>query len=391
VKRVTLTGSGLWRAARCIASAVLPRARETSEWAERGSGIHAFLLDVNRRGRDEALAALSNDELRAACALINTARLPVDPSAYAAEVAFAYDVATGRATELHRGGQRDYSMCTPTEIPMTVDVVALVGDTTVGVYDYKSGWKYLEPPAANWQFRACGLAAARAYKRDHVFAQMIRLGKDGEPYVTGGELNLYDLAEIAEELRALHADATRAAAADADPPIQIGSHCQGCESMPFCGSTQMIRRRYSEELQSVQVAEALTPELASDAWEWLEGLEAHVEAAWKILQTYARFNPFRLRDGRVYGIVEEDRDTIDGQRAWQVLADRFGQAKAWQVTKLVISKTGEKGIETLAAELAEAEGRKRAPVMRELLEDLRRAGALTTHTIEKFKAHKERR
>src|SRR5262245_58185755 len=104
----------------CLGSAILPRSRSTNVYTEHGSAGHAFLLDVHRIGRANALAKV-DEKYREAFALIDTGRLPVD-AVYAAEVAFAFDVMTGQGRELHRKGDRDYSMCVPTEIPGTIDV-----------------------------------------------------------------------------------------------------------------------------------------------------------------------------------------------------------------------------------------------------------------------------
>lgn len=390
MRRITLTGSGLWRASRCIASAVLPRATSSSKWTERGTAIHEFLLNVNRLGRDAALEAIADETLRAACALIRTELLPVDPGKYAPEVALAYDVVTGRARELHRKGDRDYSMCTSTEIPATLDVVALVGDRAVLVADYKSGWKYLEPPELNWQFRFGGLVAARAFStpdsiRDHAYVTLIRIGADGEPYATKGELDMFELAEVAEETRELHADAMRAAAADVDPPITIGSHCDGCDSISFCGSTALIRR---DPQQPATTAEQLTPEMALDAHEWLEGQEAALKAARKVLDTYAKWNPFRLRDGRIYGPVEKSRERLEGTKVWQYLNERYGAETAWKVAELTVTKAA---LGELCRELAEndpARKLKKTTLNRAILDDLREIGAVKTSYWETVEAHK---
>src|SRR5215471_4720463 len=211
MRQFKVTASNLWRAFLCLGSAILPKAEATSEAAERGIAIHKYLLDCNRVGQDLAIANVP-EKYRPACGLIDLTRLPVDPTKYAAEVALAFDARTGKARELHRKGDRYYSQATATEICGTADVVALVDDEVVKVIDYKSGYKTLPAPEANWQFRFLGLAAARAYDRTHALVEMIRIGSDGFPYPIRGELDLWALAETAEELRELYANGTRAAA-----------------------------------------------------------------------------------------------------------------------------------------------------------------------------------
>jgi PD-(D/E)XK nuclease superfamily len=392
MRSVTLTGSSLWRAARCIGSAVLPRAPETTPWSERGTSGHAFLEDVSRIGREAALAAVKNEKERAALALIDTGRLPVDPTAYAAEVAFAYDVATGRARVLGQGLRRQYGTLSPSEIPLTMDVVALVSDDAVYVGDYKLGYQFLEPPAQNWQFRAGGLAAARAYHRERAIVEMIRIGGNGDPYMTTDELDLFQLAEIAEELRELHADATRAAAADVEPPVHPGSHCAGCPSIPYCHASTSLIRAASRDPEAivVGVAAELTAEHALEAYEQIEALEILVRKLRKQLDDYARFQPIALRDGRFYGPVENHRDKLDGDKVFEYLEERYGAEEAWKVVELTATK---KALEELCGRLCEADKQnggkmKRTPLLRSMLDDLRLLCAVTTNHWESVEEYK---
>jgi hypothetical protein len=178
VRRFAVTASGIWRAMICLGSAILPRAPSSNRYAEHGSAGHTFLLDCNRLGREQALAKVQ-EKYRTAFALIDIDRLPIDPAAYAAEVAVAVDVVTGAGRELHRKGDRDYSMCAATEIPGTADVVALIDGDAAYVGDYKFGHKALPSPRLNWQFRALALMVARAFGRSRVVVEMIRVGEDG--------------------------------------------------------------------------------------------------------------------------------------------------------------------------------------------------------------------
>lgn len=406
-----LTASGLWRHLICIGSAVLERAGETNEWSERGTGIHGFLLAVSRIGRDAALAEIKDDKLRSACELLNTARLPVDPKLYAAEVAFAFDTRTGRARELGRAIDRDYvgHGATPDDICGSADVVALVGTDAVYVGDYKSGFKHLPQPVAMWQFRFLALAAARAYGRDRVLVEIIRLGKDGEPYRIGGEVGLFELAEIAEQLRELHADQARYAAADVDPPLVTGSHCSGCESISFCpASTAMIRAASSSndaqalaplvaiedkkarkaalgDAVIVGVAAQLTEEHALEALGQVDALEVLVEKLRQQIDDYASVHPIRLPNGQIYGPVERSKSSPEGEKVWHFLSEKFGPEAAWKAVKLTSTWTA---IGELAGRVAKETGRKKTHVEREMKDELYALRAVKSVFYQSVMAHK---
>lgn len=378
MRPIQLSGSSLWRAAICPGSAVLERVPEVSEWAERGTGIHGFLYDVATIGRDAALSKIADATLRAACDLIDVSRLPVDPTKYAAEVAYAYDVETGRARELGRNIGRRYVGLAPTEIPVTLDVVALVGDDAVYYGDYKGPWQQLPDPDANWQFRFGALAAARATHRTRALVEMIRI-RDGEPYRTPGEFDLFDLAQIAEETRELHADVTRAAAADL-PTLRIGAHCDGCECRWDCSArTSLIRASRDPDAVIVGIRRQLSPEHIEDAVGQAKAIMKLGEELLAECEGYALTHPVRMRDGSIYGPIEVQPTSPEGRAAWYFLAERVGEDEAWKRVKMTASW---KIIESLAAEVAAAKSKESGKrvtiksVMAEFEAELERRGAV---------------
>lgn len=384
MKRFHVTASSLWRAMLCLGSTALERAGSVNEYAERGTKIHAFLESVSRIGRDESLRLAFADD-REAMALINTDRLPLGTS-YAAEVTFAFDVATGRAQEMGRNLQRDYSSARPTEICGTADVVALLGDDAVYVADYKTGHKQLASPEANWQFKFLGLAAARAYGRDRAVVEMIRIGTDGEPYKIGGELGLFDLAEIAEQVRELWMAGTKAATSSDPPPLTTGAHCSGCASISFCpAATAMVRSLHTDV---VEVAHELDEDLArhaSKAVDTVEALEAFVKRLREQLDDYASVHPITLPDGRVYGPVEKSRSTPEGPAVWHLLKERIGEEEAWKAVKMSSTWTA---IKDVARALAAKDGRKATHVEKEIRDELYARKAVKTSFFTSVTAHK---
>ena len=67
-----------------------------------------------------------------------------DPGQGLAEVAFAYDVETGKARELGRDVERQYGKLAPTEIPGSLDLLYMVGDV-LHIDDYKTGRSEVPP------------------------------------------------------------------------------------------------------------------------------------------------------------------------------------------------------------------------------------------------------
>ena len=100
-----LTGSGIARALKCVGPMVLPHVRRTNQDAAWGTALHAFLHDVRVVGLDRALERAA-PEHREAFAALDFDKLPLDPQAYAGEVAFAYDVEHDTARELGRGDRK---------------------------------------------------------------------------------------------------------------------------------------------------------------------------------------------------------------------------------------------------------------------------------------------
>lgn len=349
MRRVTLTGSGLWLAQICIGSAVLERASSTTPWTRRGNALHKFFLDVNRlggpeAGRDAALALVEDDGFRRVCEFLNLEGLPLDPAAYVPEVALAYDVVTGRAEELHRKGDRDYSMVDfSRQVPITLDGAG-VSPRRVKVFDWKPGFAYVSDPEINMQFRMGGLAAARTWGRGKDFegaeVEMVRFREDGEPYTVRRFFDLFALAEIASEVRELHADGMRAAAADVAPKLTTGAHCAKCNSIAYCPAAEAVVRAAVTQPETVVVGmiAKLTPEHALEALDQYDSLVALVGRMKEELDRFAAWEPIRMRDGRMYGKHEEHRDKLDGQKVWHRLAELVGADEAWKASKIATTK-----------------------------------------------------
>jgi hypothetical protein len=357
------TGSGLDRLIACDGPAFLPRIDSTSDDADRGRAIHSFLETASASGRDVALG-LSPESLRPALEALDLSRLPVDGNRYAAEVAFAYDVRSGKARELGRGIGRRYE-CAATEIGGTADVVALLEDDAVFVADWKSGWSRRAPAKENTQLRFYALAAARAYGRSRAVVQIIRIMEDGATWTDEAAFDAFDLDAFALELTGLadRIDAVRAGMVE--PRLAEGPQCKWCPSFNACPAKVALLR--AGALAPPEPAE-LTPTIAAEAYRRLRIYEAAVAKAKEILREYARTTPIPLEDGQVYGVRLDKTKSLDGVVAATVLREWFGEAATAGVTievtqagiKRALKAAGNRGIklEDVLAEIQKRGGLK---------------------------------
>lgn len=379
------SGSEIGAVRTCLGRAVYPRVRRTTAGAAMGSARHAFYQRVLELGggdeaRERALAEIEDAGVRSVLAALDIGGLPLDPAAYVAELAIAWDWESGLARELHRGGGRDYSMIGPTEIPATLDTVALVGEDAVFVGDYKPeyGWQ----PAArdHAQLRFGALALARRYGRERAIVEVIRPREGGAAWRDRGELDMFDLAEIAEEVRdlALRVVAARAAY-DKDgeePDLHITDACKRCESVHACSAQGRALAELAAPVApdadpGVRFQQALTLENAGRAWHMLQAAEARVEEYKGILRAFAHTHgAIDLGDGRFYGPQKRNHNVIDGRKLWRVLAEMHGEEVAWAAAEVKITMSQ---LEDALRPIAAARGaRKLAEVRREV----QRAGEL---------------
>lgn len=383
MKRFRLTASGLWLAFICLGSVLIERASESHEGTEKGIAIHSFLEAVNRLGRDAALEQIADAQIRAVCSLIDVERLPVDPARYAAEVAYAWDVVSGRGRELGRAIGRDYSAAVDTEICGTADVVGLLDDVAL-VPDYKSGHKHVQHPAQNWQFRFLGLAAARTYGKDRAIGEVIRIRDDGEtPYRIAAEYDAFDLAGFAEELRELHAEASRYAASGERPPLHVGAWCADCPALRFCPAQKELVQSFGavtadgadRDALLANFEEGLTQENLPIAYGKLKSILAYGGKAMEVIERVGAKWPFATADGKMYGPHETKREWLNGTVVWDVIKAAYGEDIAWAAVELKASKTGKgKSIDTAVRKIAAETGKKITHLNREILEEVRRRG-----------------
>jgi hypothetical protein len=382
-----LSGSKLERAVPCPGSVVLPQIDSDNPQRGRGTAVHAFLADIaNGKAHQEALDRVSDEEHREACAAIDLSRLP-SLKDFGAEVAFALDVRTGRARELGRNLDRDYSGLLPGEMPLTADLVGLLPDGE-GVYvgDFKTGRVPVAGAKLNWQMRGLAVAATRTYGRSYAVVSLITVRDDYVGYDQATH-DAFDLSWDAQELQ--HAvgrieDAQDKYERGGQPKIVTGIHCRYCPAFAGCpAQTSMVRALAANPADMErQVMELLTEETAGQAWAKLKQVEEVVKRVRETLYAWAAEHPIDLGNGLVFGPVNSTRRVLSGPKVRNLLREMYDDAIAEEAVEI---KTSQAAIERALKQVA-PKG-ELAAAKRKVMDLLQEVGGITTVRSTSMKEH----
>lgn len=387
------TASGLAREEACIASVVLPRTHSVgNKYSRKGNVWHAYLKNVNGVGKETALR-IAGPEWRDRLNLIDLERLPVEPSAYAAEVAFAYCSATDTARELGRGLSREEAYALAQEHEDHVGTADVVGLTENGVVilDWKTGWADFGPMEDFLQLLAYAVMAARAYGKDEATIGIIRLRDDGSSYFDTATLDTFALDEAAARLRTISERATAARKALAESAMELpdpveGDHCRYCPSFVYCPAKAQLVNRVGDAEFLVQ---PLTPETVAKAWDRLKLTEQVLARVEKTLKEYATENPVPLADGTILGPVEVTRREIDAALAEPVLEAKYGLVFSMEAVEVTKSATLSSIDSAVRKVLLLTDPRLKLKKTNDLIwEELVQAGAARVRKTTQIKPHK---
>jgi hypothetical protein len=394
---VRLTGSGFGRAEACPASTFLPAVKEAGGAAAvHGNVVHRYLCLVSEVGAEAALE-LMNLEHREVCAAIDLEQLPhAQRGAWAAEVSVAWDWATGAGREMARGSGRHEYDIGPTESAGTADLATLV-DGRLVVLDVKSGFADLGPPGEALQllFYAVGLAAAWGATE----ATVGFVYPDGRQSKTA-HLDAFDLAAAAERLRAVVERCRELEAryqADGHVTPRSGEHCRYCPAFLRCPAKATLVRELALQAASsdpTDLAPVLDADSVPQVLERLLAAEEVLARVRRVLEEWAATSPVRLPDGRIFGAVEQSKESFDPDVGGSVLARLFGPevaAKAVEVTK-ELTKAAVKRELRGVYEARKAAGQKvtLSGLEREAHEAIREAGGATVSVWKSVRVFKPR-
>ena len=367
-----LTPSSHDRIAACPTSEILPHVKETSDDATRGTIIHAFLDDVAKHGREEALAR-APEEYSLVCAAIDTDRLPIG-AAFRSEVAFAYDTVKGTAREIPVRN-RQYVGLAETEIAGTADVVAEIDADTVYVGDYKTG--HHPPPPDSHQLRDYALFAARAMGKSQAIAEIIKVRDDGTVWRDRKEFDAFELAIQEQVIR----DTLRAVE-KADPAkVTVGEHCRYCPAFKSCPATLALAKQVAANELEIP---PLTKETAALALERVKAVKKVLSSVEAEIKAFAERESIPLQNGKTYGPRPWMQREIVVEKAMPALIEKYGLAA---VDAAFPRRATVSAVEKLAKEAAIAAGEKVAPATRALMQELEQLGAVRVETTEQIREH----
>jgi hypothetical protein len=278
------------------------------------------------------------------CAAIELEGLPLG-SDYRQEVAYAYDVESGKARRVGYGLNRRYGALSPTEIPCTLDEVGIF-DGVIEVHDYKlDGFCPTAPPTAeNPQllFGALGVALTRGVYSVRLSAIHIR--QDGTHWRDPAEVDALDLDAFELRLRRIWQrtqEAREVIASGRTPDVSRGPWCRYCPAAQACPAvTSLIRAVAADPVATAdQLLSMLTPETASAAYTRLKEIEAVLKPVKSALWAYASEQAIALPDGRRYGSVETEKEVYNAIKTRAVLREVCGAEVAEAACTFKTSKT----------------------------------------------------
>jgi hypothetical protein len=394
------SGSAFERLALCPTSAALPRSSHESIYSERGNAIHSFLEAVTTIGRDEALK-LVDPEWRDTCERLNLEGLDEHLNLIA-EVALAYNVVTDTARELGRGAGRAYTDVTIDELPATLDIVGIRempnGKRRGFNVDWKTGWTTRKKISTVQQLDVGALLIARAYGCDIVEVQLIHVYEDATPWIQrrvieGWEIDMF-AASVADVYRDARVQRERFGAKIPAKEFSTGAWCDGCNSREFCPAQVSLVRgalqspdEYDGPLRDPYALEQMSDEQIAKLLDDVERAQSVLSLMKKRIYGLASARTIRLgptSDGsadRLLGRVQyQGREKVDGEKAFDVLAELHDEETATAATRVVATKG-----DIDAAIMKASKPRKGAENQRKFYAALKAAGGLSSEWRETVK------
>lgn len=392
-----LTSSRFELAAICAASCALPVVHEAyTEETRRGDAVHKYAEIALMDGEEAADAAVEAmiasdpmvpaDLVRFLCQRVDLRKISGESTVLEVEVAYSYHTERGTATILGSQTNRGYGKPLPEEICGTADVVRLAPDGMLVVGEIKTFDDGI-PALDHYQLALHCLALARAYKRDTVVGELIRITKDG----THIERATFDADVLSvwaarartasRRVRQVRADVVMLIPVD----VTAGQHCRRCKAMlagcpAFTALPAAMAREAALPGDPVVRLAGLTAEEFGRAYEQLTMLERMAESVREVMRLEASVRRKRgevipLANGMQLDITDQRYETLKFEDSFAVLADEYGEDTADRCTKKEISKS------SIEATLGNTEAEKAFKMLRAM-------GAIRRSTKPKFQPRK---
>jgi PD-(D/E)XK nuclease superfamily len=283
-----------------------------------------------------------------------------------AEVAFAWDVLTGKGRELGRNLGREYPATAETEIVGSTDKILVEQDRVV-IRDYKSGRGFgVEAPAKNLQLGFYAVAGAAVHGKDAARVELEFLDQERE---IGADLDALDLAALRERIRSVWRRAS-----EPQPKVVTGDHCTFCPCIVNCPAHLTMAVAFTEGIwPNVMPSDGLTIDKVAQGWEYLKNAKRVLGLVEKTYRAYASQWPVPLSDSKVLGAHDVERDSLDGVVTFQVLRDLHGEVVARAAVSMEATKSAlDEALKPIAAK------GQRAGMVREALAAISAANGVKT-------------
>jgi hypothetical protein len=332
------------RVVKCPASHALaaeePIVTSESDAASLGTAVHKYLELYPKHGTEAS--QMVEEFARPFCESLSPDDLPLDAKSFSPEVKFFYDPFTRIAWP---DGEPIPGGCDPVRaITGVADVVGLAVDH-VYVGDYKTGHSHLGKAGKSMQLKVLALAASKAFSRDKVVIQFLRLTEFGQVFKSTATLEAFDLFEIEEQIATTLADAEqiRANIAAGKPyEVRQGEHCRYCPSFHACpANAKLVSYMVNDpDALEMSVKSQLTVTNAPEAYARYKRMKDLVNRIGKAIHGFARETPISIGNGLELRESETKRESLDGSVVFDVIKEIHGEEIALLACEMKSSKAG---------------------------------------------------
>lgn len=395
---------------KCIGSSVLPRVASESRAADVGTLKHEHLELRNKRGLDEALAAMTTIGARLGLpdrdVAIATALMRrftwMPPKGAVSEIALCL-MSDGRVVRVD-GGQGDYDVPDGAMLPGTIDLIWSEPEPLIvhedgriecpkGSLLFCADWKTgdeanVTPIERNEQVLANALMAGRFTGAERVVPTLIYPAPGDGDWEQTDPIRVTTLARVEERLREREelAIELRAAHARGEPiPLTSGPWCTYCPSSAYCPE-KVAQLQAIVALQPPAAGRSFTPEEATWWADRLAMIGQLRQKASEALKAYvaATGKPIPMSNGNVWGPVFDTEEEIVPDVAMAVLREELGDGadKVLSTSKAAIERAVKADHEEKKIK------RKVGPTVSRILAKLHAAGAIKQNTSVSYRAQR---
>ena len=266
------SASGNERLLACPSSLALPRVNRSSEYADRGHGIHGYIWAIlSGTPQDVALAAV-DQEHRETCRLIDWQKLCGDLDGIECEAAYALDVRARTARLLGHNLGRNYPALGEWEIPGSLDLTGRRrSDGRRVVIDVKSGYQDVTPTEENGQARFFAAVFHLLDGEAEVDCRIAKLKPSGDVWNEPATFDAWAIDEHLDELETSverSKEARRVYLAGGTPEFTEGAWCGYCPAADACPAKNRLARSMAGDLSAIEgKIGMMTPADAGRAYE----------------------------------------------------------------------------------------------------------------------------